>query len=507
MMRIDGRTLDCAGVAAASRGREQVSLSQTARRAVARGRRVVEHLVHSGQRSYGIKTGFGQLADVEIALADVRRLQVNLLRSHAAGVGNLLPEDEVRAALVARANSLATGNSGVRTKVLDLLVGMINRGVHPLVPEKGSLGASGDLAPLAHIGLVLIGEGEATHKGRKLPGAEALKRAGLRPLTLEAKEGLALVNGTSVMAGLGALAVSDAWNLVRSAEVAAAMSIDALKGSDVPFTEPVLEVRRDAAARASGANLLRLLSGSGIRKSHIDCKKVQDAYSLRCAPQVLGAIRGVIAHVQGVVEEELNSCTDNPVVLPSSSSVLSAGNFHGQRLAMALDYLSLSMCVLANFAERRISRLVDAHVSELPAFLTRQSGLSSGMMIAQYSAAAVASELKVLAHPASADSIPTSAGQEDFVPMGMGAALKSRQAVRGARTAVAVELLCASQGIEFHRPLRSGPGVEAAIRAVRSKVKPLEEDRSLARDISAIDALVASGTVAAEASKACGGLK
>ncbi|HLF06063.1 MAG TPA: histidine ammonia-lyase, partial [Thermoplasmata archaeon] len=428
-------------------------------------------------------------------------------RSHAAGVGDPLDEEEVRAALAARANSLATGHSGVRASMLDLLASMMNRGVHPVVPQKGSLGASGDLAPLAHIGLVLIGEGEAVFRGRRMSGAEAMKRARLRPMRLETKEGLAFVNGTSVMAGLGSLAVSDSWNLLRSAEIAAAMSIDALKGSDVPFLDDALAVRRDTAARDSGRNLLRLLARSEIRKSHIDCKKVQDAYSLRCAPQVFGAVRGVIDHVEHVVEDELNSCTDNPVVLTGSSSLLSAGNFHGQRLAMALDYLALAMCVLANFAERRVARLVDAHVSDLPPFLTKDSGLSSGMMITQYSAAAVASELKVLAHPASADSIPTSAGQEDFVPMGMGAALKARAAVRSATTGVAIELLCAAQAIEFHRPLRSGAGVEVALKTVRSKVRRLREDRSLSKDIATIEALIAAGDIVNGAAPACGGLR
>ncbi|TLZ45529.1 MAG: histidine ammonia-lyase [Methanobacteriota archaeon] len=492
MRSIDGRSLGLEDVIHVARGGEPVRLAPAAAKRVDASRRALEKVVTKGRLAYGIKTGFGELANVAISDADVRALQLNLLRSHAIGQGPPLRREEVRAAILLRANTLAMGYSGVRRIVVTRLLDFLNRGVHPVIPSRGSLGASGDLAPLAHLGLVLVGEGEAEVGGRVLPGPEALANAKLVPLVLQSKEGIAIINGTSVMAGVGALVVKDGLRLLKDAQVAASMSFEALRGSPRPFEDRLVSLKPQPGAREVAANLRRLLRGSEIIPSHKGPHKVQDPYTLRCLPQVLGAVQAALDQAAESVRIEMNAATDNPLIFPEGTSV-SGGNFHAQALAMALDHVALAMAVLAGFSERRIARLVDTRLSELPPFLTQKSGLNSGMMIVQYVAAGYASDNKVLAHPASADSIPTSANQEDFVPMGMAAALKARQSLENAARVVALEVLAAAQGLEFLKPLRPGIGPRAAHAFVRTKVPPLEDDRSLAADADRILEWMATG--------------
>ncbi len=506
MIRIDGASVSIEDVVAVARRGEKVGLTADARRAVVRSHRAVQAIVRSGELAYGIKTGFGELESVAIPPAQVRELQRNLVRSHAVGVGPPLLREQVRATLLLRANALAKGYSGVRLEVVQRLVGCLNAGVHPVVPSKGSLGASGDLAPLAHVALTLIGEGDAEYGGRVVPSRIALRRAGLRPLRLEAKEGLALINGTSVMAALACLAVHDADALLKDAQVAASLSFEALRASPVPYDARLARLKPLPGSTAVAANLRRLLRGSEIVPSHKGPHKVQDAYTLRCIPQVLGACGEALAYARRIAEVEINSASDNPIVLPEGVA-LSGGTFHGQSLAMALDFLALALCVLAGFAERRIARLTDAHLSGLPPFLTERSGLHSGMMVVQYTAAALASEAKVLAHPASADSLTTSAGQEDWVSMGQTAALKCLQVLENAQQVVALEYLAAAQGLEFVKPLEPGRGPRAAYRALRASVSRLTSDRPLAQDVGRILQLMWNGTLVAAAERAAGRLQ
>src|SRR5881628_507408 len=488
MRSIDGRSLDLDDVIAVARNDEPVRLAPAAAKRVDASRRALEKVVAKGSLAYGIKTGFGELANVAISDADVRALQLNLLRSHAIGLGPPLRRDEVRAALLLRANTLAMGYSGVRRILVTRLLDFLNRGVHPVIPSRGSLGASGDLAPLAHLGLVLVGEGEAEVDGQVLPGAKSLERAKLAPLVLQSKEGLAVINGSSVMAAVGAILVNDGRRLLKDAQVAGSMSFEALRGSPKPFDDRLIGLKPQPGARDVAANLRRLLRGSEIIPSHKGPHKVQDPYTLRCIPQVLGAVRATLENAAASLRIEMNAATDNPLIFPEGTSV-SGGNFHAQ----ALDHVALGMAVLAGFSERRIARLVDTRLSELPPFLTEKSGLNSGMMIVQYVAAGYASDNKVLAHPASADSIPTSANQEDFVPMGMAAALKARQSLENAARVVALEVLAAAQGLEFLKPLRPGVGPRAAHAFVRSGVPPLVDDRSLAPDANRILEWMATG--------------
>ncbi len=492
-----GKPLTIEDVVRVARERAPVALDAEARARVRRGRAYIERLVAAGEVVYGVTTGFGKFAQVRIPPEDVRQLQRNLLLSHAMGVGDPLPTEVVRAMMLLRAQSLAFGHSGVREEVLDLLIAMLNRGVHPVVPAQGSVGASGDLAPLAHMSLPLIGEGEAEYRGQILPGGEALRMAGLRPLTLEAKEGLALINGTQGMTAIAALVVHDAWELCIAADIVAAMSLEALKGSLRPFDPRVVQVRPHPGAALVAANVRKLGANSPIHKSHEHCGKVQDAYSLRCIPQVHGATRDALAHVREVVAREMNSVTDNPLVYPEEETVISAGNFHGQPIALAMDYAKMAIAELANISERRIEYMLDPALSGLPAFLARQGGLHSGLMISQYTAASLVSENKVLAHPASVDSIPTSANQEDHVSMGMTAARQARQVLENARWVLAIELVNAGQALDFHKPLEPGPGVKAALMALREVVPPLERDRIVAPDIRAARELIVSGRLRA----------
>lgn len=476
-----------------------VALAPRARRAVERSRSWIERIVKRGSVVYGINTGFGKLSEKRIAADEIRALQLNLVRSHACGVGEPLDESETRGMLLLRANVLAKGFSGVRPVVIDTLCEMLNCGVHPLIPSKGSVGASGDLAPLAHLALVLIGEGEAIFKGQRLKGGISLKRAGLKPLRLEAKEGLALLNGTQGMLSLGLLALAKSKLLADTADVAGALTLDALKGTPAAFDERIQNVRPQQGQKISAANLRRLNAGSEIRESHRDSSddpRVQDVYSLRCMPQVHGAVRDTISYAARVFEIEMNSATDNPLVFPETGEVISGGNFHGQPLALALDFLAIAMAELSSISERRIERLVNPEFGDLPPFLARNPGLNSGFMIAQVTAAALASENKVLAHPASVDSIPTSANKEDHVSMGMGAALKLKQVLANCEYILAIELLCAAQGLDFLAPKKTGRLANKAYLALRRKVETLMVDRELHHDIEETAQLIRNGAIA-----------
>ena len=506
MLSVDGHRVSLDDVVRVARGNEKVRLAPAAAKRIDASRAALERLVKGDTVAYGVKTGFGELANVAISDREVRRLQLNLLRSHAVGQGDPLPTDAVRAALLLRANTLAMGYSGVRRGLVDLLLALLNARIHPVLPSRGSLGASGDLAPLAHLGLVLVGEGQAECGGDVLPGKEALTRSGLEPITLDTKEGLAIINGTAVMTGVGALAVHDGLALLRDAQVAASLSFEALRGSPAPYEDRLVALKPQPGAREVAANLRRLLKASEIVPSHPGPHRVQDAYTLRCIPQVLGACRAALDHAADLVRIEMNAATDNPLIFPEDATSLSGGNFHGMAVAMALDHAALAMAVLAGFTERRIARLVDTRLSGLPAFLTTQGGLNSGMMILQYVAADYASQNKVLAHPASADSIPTSANQEDFVPMGMAAALKARQAVDNASHVVAMEYLAAAQGLEFLKPLKPGVGPRAAYDRIRQAIPPVEEDRSMAAEVERVLAWMRNGELVAAAEAAAGDL-
>jgi histidine ammonia-lyase len=496
---LTGRALTIDHVIEVARGRRQVSLDPEAANRIRASRAVIERVVADGTTVYGVTTGFGDLANVRIESSETAALQRNLVRSHAAGVGPPLPDEVVRAMLLLRANALAIGLSGVRVELVELLIEMLNRAVHPAIPSRGSLGASGDLAPLAHLALVVIGEGAATLDGAgPEPGAQTLKRAGLRPLALEAKEGLALLNGTQLMSAIGALAHHDALRLALGADVVGAMSLEAMLGTGAAFDERLIGARPHPGQVAAAAHLRELLRDSEIWASHRSDSehKVQDAYSLRCMPQVHGAARDALAELERVLAIEMNSATDNPLVFPSGE-VISGGNFHGEPLALVLDHASVAVAELASISERRTARLVDAHLSGLPAFLTEQPGVQSGLMIAHYTAAALVNELQTLVHPASADTIPTSANQEDHVSMGATAALHLREIVDRAEHVLAIEALCAAQGLDFRAPLRPGAGVAAAHAAVRRIVPHLDDDRPPSPDIAAVRELVHAGDLLA----------
>lgn len=469
-----------------ARGAAPPPFASAAAETVAAARTAVDAVLAGDAAVYGVNTGVGQLAGVQIDAADARELQLNLVRSHAVGFGPPLPAETVRGMMLLLASSLARGHSGVRPVVVEQLHALLARDVVPVVPSKGSVGSSGDLAPLAHLALALIGEGEAVVGGERLDGGEALARVGLEPLVLSAKEGLALLNGTHLMAAAGGLAVRRAERLIDAATVAVALSLEAFKGSTVPFDDRLHALRPQPGQRAVARRLRALLDGSPIVASHADCGRVQDPYTLRCAPQVIGAIADAVAYATGAIERELQAVTDNPIVFPDTGEIISGGNFHGQPLSLPLDHLALALCELASFSERRTYALLSPSYAGLPPFLTAKPGLSSGLMIAQYAAAALVNECQVLSHPAGAGSIPTSAGQEDFNSMGALAALKAGTVVENASTVIAVELVCAAQGVEFHRPLRTTDALEDALAVVRRYVPVLERDRSLAGEIDAL---------------------
>jgi histidine ammonia-lyase len=482
-----------------ARGRRVVEIGAAAHARMVAARAVVDEVVRGGDAApavYGVNTGFGALAEVRISAAQVTRLQQNLVRSHAAGVGQPLPRDAVRGMMLLRAAVLATGRSGARPVCCERLVELLNAGVHPVIPARGSVGASGDLAPLAHLALGMIGEGLAEYRGETMPATKALAAAGIEALVLEAKEGLTLLNGTQHMTSVGGLVLHDADDTARIADLAGAMSLEALKGTVRAFDERVVGARSHPGQQAVAAFLRELLADSPIAESHKDCGKVQDPYSLRCMPQVHGASRDVLAFARQVLEREAASSTDNPLVFVDTGEMISGGNFHGQPVALALDAAAMAVAELANISERRVEQLVNPHLSSgLPPFLAPDSGLNSGFMIAQVTAAALVSENKILAHPASVDSIPSSAGREDHVSMGATAALKLHMIHDHVRTVLAIELLCAAQGLDLRRPLASTRPLEAVHAAIRAKVPAMMEDRPLAPDIAAVRALIDDGTL------------
>jgi len=514
-LHINGNDLTPEAVREVAVEKRPVLLDPDARTAVQRARGVVDALVANNKVSYAITTGVGKLADVRISGDQIREMQLNLVRSHAVGVGEPLSFPETRAMMLLRANSLSKGNSGVRTDIIDTLCEMLNRGVTPFVPSQGSVGASGDLAPLAHLALTMIGEGECLdEKGARVSTSDALRRAQIKPLVLEAKEAVSLINGTQGMLAVGTLALLAAEILVDSADVIGSLSLDALRGTDVAFDERIHRARPHAGQLTSAANLRRMLEGSQIRESHRNCERVQDAYSLRCMPQVHGAVRGTLAHCREVMEIEINSAVDNPLVFPiparvgtgappggssadEEGDVLSGGNFHGEPIAFALDFLAIALSALAGISERRLERLVNPALNEgLPPFLAPGAGLNSGFMMPQVTAAALVSENKVLAHPASVDSITTSGNKEDYVSMGMTASLKLKRIVANTRSVLAIEAMAAAQALEFVVPLKPSKRGQAAHAAIRSICPTMDKDRVMYGDFVSIAELIASGKLA-----------
>jgi histidine ammonia-lyase len=506
-LHINGNDLTLEAVREVAVERRPVLLDPDAREAVDRARAVVDTLVAENRVSYAITTGVGKLADVRIAGDQIRELQVNLVRSHAGGLGEALSAAETRAMMLLRVNSLSKGHSGVRGAVIDTICEMLNRGVTPMVPSQGSVGASGDLAPLAHLALALIGEGECLgskddEKGMRISAADAMRRAQIKPLVLEAKEAVSLINGTQAMLGVGILALLAAEILADTADVIGALSLDALRGTDVAFDERIHQARPHPGQLRTAANLRKMLEGSRLRESHLDCDRVQDAYSLRCMPQVHGAVRDTLVHCREVMEIEVNSAVDNPLVFLKNSKdgeadVISGGNFHGQPLAFVLDFLGIALSALAGISERRLERMVNPALSEgLPPFLASGAGLNSGFMMAQVGAASLVSENKVLAHPASVDSITTSGNKEDYVSMGMTAALKLKRIVENTRNAMAIEAMAATQALDFLAPLKTSKRGQAAHAAIRSVSATMEKDRVMYQDFARIADLIASGKVA-----------
>ena len=502
---VDGRSLTIEDVERVAYG-DRCVLSARARAAVHASRKTVEGAMRGGRQVYGVNTGFGHLANVRIPKERLAELQVNLIRSHAAGTGHPLAREVVRAILVLRANCLARGHSGLRLATLQTMLDFLAADIVPVVPEKGSVGASGDLAPLAHVALALIGEGEVIHHGRRTTAERALRRARLAPVALVPKEGIALINGTQVMTAIGALALLRAERLAVAADVIGAMTLEALKGSHRAFDARIHAARPQRGQGTSAANLRRVLRDSPIEASHRDCGKVQDAYSLRCMPQVHGAARDGFRHVREILAIEINASTDNPMVFAERGDLVSGGNFHGQPVALALDHLAIAACSLASISERRIERLVNPVLSDLPAFLAEDAGLNSGFMMAHVTAAALVSENKVLAHPASVDTIPTSAGKEDHVSMGVHAARKAEEIIGNAETVLAIEALAAAQALDFLAPLRPGRGVRAAHRAFRRLVPRMRRDRVLAGDIETARRAVRDQTLQRAAEEAAGAL-
>ncbi len=493
-LKIDGNSLTLEDVIKVAREFIKVEISSEAREKIENSRNLVDQFVNNGDVVYGITTGFGKFSDVAISKDEAEVLQTNLIISHACGVGKPLDEEIVRAIMLLRANALSKGHSGIRLKTVETLLSMLNNGVHPIIPEKGSLGASGDLAPLSHMVLVMLGEGEAIYKGERMSGREAMEQAGIEPIRLTSKEGLALINGTQVMTAIGALTVYDCKKLIKLADIAAALTVEAQRGIIDAFDEKVHQVRPHKGQLQTAENLLTLLEGSTqtTRQGEL---RVQDAYTIRCIPQIHGASRDAIAYVEAKLEIEMNAATDNPLIFTEEQQVISGGNFHGQPMALAFDFLGIAIAELANVSERRIERLVNPQLSGLPAFLTAKGGLNSGFMIAQYSAASLVSENKVLAHPASVDSIPSSANQEDHVSMGTIAARKAREIYFNASNVLAIELLSAAQAIDFYKDVKLGKGTTEAYRTIREKVTTLEEDRIMYIDINACHQLIAQHTI------------
>ncbi|MBW1722419.1 MAG: histidine ammonia-lyase [Deltaproteobacteria bacterium] len=500
----DGMTIE--DLVAIARNGSKVRLSKDSEERIIRSRGLIDQWVKEGRVIYGITTGFGAMSSVTISGEDTRQLQINVLMSHAAGVGNPLDEETVRAIMALRIKDLARGIGGSRIETVKTLIEVLNRGIYPVIPEKGSVGSSGDLAPLAHLGLVLIGKGEAFLNGERVSGEEALRRCGLQPLSLEAGEGLALVNGTQVMTAIGGLSVYDAQKLAKTTDIAAALSLEVLMGSRTEFNSRIHRVRPHEGQSAAADNMERITRNSEIISSHKDCSRVQDAYTLRCSPQVHGASKDAINHARKVVEIEMNSSTNNPLIFEEEKDFLLGGNFHGQPVALAMDFMAMAVAELANISERRIERLVNPQLSGLPAFLVSDGGLNSGYMISQYTAASLVSENKVLAHPACVDSIPTSANKEDHVSMGTIAARKCREIVKNTEYVIAIELLCGAQAMDLFTNMKPGEGTLAAYKTIRETVPRLEKDRILYKDIETMVALVRSGRLIEEVEKVVGKL-
>jgi histidine ammonia-lyase len=497
---IDGDSLTLDDMLRVSRGEARARLSPEVVPRLQKARAYVDRLIRQDVPVYGVNTGFGKFSEVHISGDDARALQRNLVFSHSCGVGKPLGSEETRAMMLLRANVLAKGYSGIRPVVLDTLLAALNAGVLPVIPSKGSVGACGDLAPLAHLTAVLIGEGEAVYGGRRLAGVE--------PVVLEAKEGLALINGTQMMTAVGSLSLLEAENLSKAADIAAAQAVEALRGTKAPYLSLTHEIRPHPGQMATARNMVRLLEDSEILVSHAACGKVQDAYCLRCVPQVHGAIKDSLAFVRGVLQVEINAGTDNPLVFVDEEKVISGGNFHGQPISQAMDILAIALAQLANISERRVECMMDPSTSDhLPAFLTRSGGLNSGLMMAQVTAAALVSENKTLAHPACVDSIPTSANKEDFVSMGTFAAVKAREVVGNVLRVIAIELLCGAQGLEFRDGLIPGRGVAAAHGCIRKAIPPLEDDRPQSPDIETLSEMVRDGSLVREVEESVGPLE
>ena len=490
---LDGKRVGLEQIYEVAEGKARVRIEPSVFRKMRQARDFVERALQEGEKIYGVTTGFGLLSDQLINPHQIEALQKNLIRSHSVGIGPYFDEKTTRAIMLLRAHVMAMGYSGIRIEVLKTLVEMINRGVHPLIPEQGSVGASGDLAPLAHLASVLMGEGEARFQGKIMSGKKAMTKAGIPTLTLKAKEGLALINGTQVMTAVGLLALLRAEQLCKVADIAGACTLDALKGSFRVFDLDIDRVRPHPGSFAVSKNFKRLGLQDEIAESHRFCKKIQDAYSLRCIPQVHGAVRDALTYVRKTLEIEVNSVTDNPLIFATKKKILNCGNFHGEPIAFAMDLLGIVVSELGSISERRIEKLINPALSGLPAFLTREGGLHSGLMMVQVSAAALASENKVLAHPASVDTIPTSADKEDHVSMGTIAARKAREIVKNVEHILAMELLCATQGLDFLLPLQPGLGIKEAYLTIRKKVPPIRSDRRFSKDIEEIQKLIESG--------------
>jgi histidine ammonia-lyase len=504
LLGMDGMSLE--DLVAIARKGYTVQLTKESEGRIINARKMIEKWVKEERVIYGVTTGFGALSDVTISKEDTKRLQENILMSHAAGVGEILDEETVRAVMALRIKDLARGHSGICLETVSRIIDFLNRGVCPVVPEKGSVGASGDLAPLAHLCLVLIGQGEAFYEGQRISGSEALQKCGFKPLQLKAGEGLALVNGTQVMTAIGGLSIYDATKLSKMTDIAAAMSLEVLMGSKTEFDQRIHHVRPHPGQAAAADNMNRITRDSEIITSHKDCSRIQDAYTLRCSPQVHGASKDAITYARKVVETEMNSSTNNPLIFPESQEFLLGGNFHGQPVALALDFLCMAVSELANISERRIERLVNPQLSGLPAFLVSDGGLNSGFMLAQYTAASLVSENKVFSHPACVDSIPTSANKEDHVSMGTISARKLREIVRNTEHVIAIELLCGAQAMDLFTNMKPGEGTLIAYKIIRDEVPHLEKDRIISKDIEKMVNVMRSGRIIEEVERAVGKL-
>ncbi|MBT8357589.1 MAG: histidine ammonia-lyase [Desulfobacterales bacterium] len=492
---------------AISRGGAGVQLTKASEKRIVTTRKLIEKLLHKEKAIYGVTTGFGALSDVSIPKKDSAQLQTNILMSHAAGVGNPLKEEIVRAIMALRIKDMARGHTGIRLETVHQLIRLLNEKICPVVPEKGSVGASGDLVPLAHLSLVLLGMGEAFYKGKRLSGKEALKKCDMDPMCLKAAEGLALVNGTQVMTAIGGLAVYDSLRLSKMIDIAAAMSLEVLMGSRTEFDSRIHQLRPHPGQGLAADNMEKITKNSEIISSHKDCGRIQDAYTLRCSPQVHGASKDVISYALNVIKIEINSSTGNPLIFPETQEFLLGGNFHGQPVALAMDFLCMAVSELANISERRIERLVNPKLSGLPAFLVSDGGLNSGFMLAQYTAASLVSENKVLCHPACVDSIPTSANKEDHVSMGTISARKCREIIKNAESVIAIELLCGSQAMDLFTNMKPGEGTMAAYMVIRDTVSHMDSDRILSKDIETIKNLMRSGKILKAVEEKVGKLK